>query len=225
MKLELKWVETSELEDKPSMIEELEAVDGILVPGGFGKRGAEGKLRVIEYARTRKKPFLGICFGMQLAVVEFSRNVLGLKDANSTEVDPSTPHPVIYLMPEQEEVTEKGGTMRLGAMPIHIKKGTMAQMLYGNDIIYQRHRHRYEVNPKYWEALQREGMIISGTSPDGKRVEIIELREHPYFIATQFHPEFKSRPGNPDPAFLGLIRASTEMSKVKDVANIGRIAV
>jgi CTP synthase len=225
VKLELKWIETSELENNPSMIRELDYVDGILVPGGFGKRGAEGKMKVIEYARTMKKPFLGICFGMQLAIVEFSRNVLGLKEANSIEIDPSTPHPVIYLMPEQEEVVEKGGTMRLGALPIHVKRGTMAHMLYGNDIIYQRHRHRYEVNPRYWETLQRGGMIISGTSPDGRRVEIIELGDHPYFIATQFHPEFKSRPGKPDPAFLGLIRASAEVGKVKDADRIKRIAV
>lgn len=225
VKLEIKWIETSELENSPSMIKELDTVDGILVPGGFGKRGAEGKLMAIEYARTRKKPFLGICFGMQLAIVEFSRNVLGLKDANSTEIDPLTPYPVICLMPEQEEVTEMGGTMRLGALPIHIKKGTMAHDLYQSDLIYQRHRHRYEVNPNFWEALQQRGLIISGISPDGKRVEIIELRDHPYFIATQFHPEFKSRPGNPDPVFLGLIRASTEMNKIKDVDRIKRIAL
>ncbi len=225
VRLEIEWIETSELENSPSMIKKLDTVDGILVPGGFGKRGAEGKLMSIEYARTHKKPFLGICFGMQLAIVEFSRNVLGLKDANSTEIDPFTPHPVIYLMPEQEEITEKGGTMRLGALPIHIKRGTIAHSLYNNDIIYQRHRHRYEVNPKYWETLQQNGLVISGKSPDGRRVEIIELQNHPYFIATQFHPEFKSRPGNPDPVFLGLIRASTEMRNVKEINNLKKIAL
>ncbi len=223
VKLEIKWIETSELENNLAMIEQLDTVDGILVPGGFGKRGAEGKLKVIEYARTRRKPFLGICFGMQLAIVEFARNVLNLKDANSTEIDPTTPHPVIYLMPEQEEIIDKGGTMRLGALPIRIKGGTMAHALYGNNIISQRHRHRYEVNPRYWESLQKNGLIISGTSPDGIRIEIIELKEHPYFIATQFHPEFKSRPGKPDPVFLGLIRASIEAAKIKDEESVKRI--
>lgn len=207
--LSIEWVEVEELEKDGPALGVLERCDGILVPGGFGSRGAEGKIKAIEYARTTGKPFLGICFGMQLAVVEFARNVAGLKEANSTEISPGTPHPVIDLMPEQASLAMKGGTMRLGSERIVIKPGTLAAQLYGAET-HQRHRHRYEVNPTYWDTLQRSGLTFSGHSPDTTRVEIIELSNHPYFIATQFHPEFKSRPGRPDPAYLGLINAAAE---------------
>lgn len=180
---------------------------GIVVPGGFGNRGIEGKIRTVQYVREKKVPFLGICLGMQMAVVEFARNVLGLKDANSAEFSETTKNPVIHIMKEQKEVIQKGGTMRLGSYPCLLKEGTKAWEVYEKREIAERHRHRYEYNNDYKESLEKAGLICSGTSPNGELVEIVELREHPYFIAAQFHPELKSRPNKPAPLFEGLIKA------------------
>lgn len=193
--------------------DKLSAYDGVVVPGGFGNRGIEGKIQTIKYARENNVPFLGICLGMQMAVVEFARDVLGLKDANSEEFDELTKNPVIHIMHDQKEVTKKGGTMRLGAYPCNIKKGSLTEKVYKTDKISERHRHRFEYNNDYREAIEENGLIISGTSPDGKLVEIVELKEHPYFIACQFHPEFKSRPDKPAPLFVGLIKKAKEHSK------------
>lgn len=189
------------------MTEILKKVDGIIVPGGFGIRGIEGKIRAIKYAREVGKPFLGLCLGLQTAVIEFARNVCGKKKANSTEFNPKTPDPVIDILPWQKKISNLGGTMRLGSWPCKIKNGTLAQRLYGKSLIHERHRHRYEVHPKYHQILQKEGLIFSGTSLDQKLVEMIELPSHPFFIATQFHPEFKSRPLRPHPLFKGFISA------------------
>ena len=188
--------------------EKLSGLQGIIVPGGFGNRGVEGKIETIKYARENNIPFLGICLGMQMAVVEFARNVLGLKDANSSEFNETTSNPVIHIMEEQIGIDKKGGTMRLGTYPCIIKDGTLAKQLYGAEKISERHRHRYEYNNEYKEKLENAGLICSGTSPDGKLVEIIEYKNHPYFIAGQFHPEFKSRPNRPAPLFVGLIEAA-----------------
>ena len=182
--------------------------DGILVPGGFGKRGIDGKILAIKYARENNIPFLGICLGMQMAVVEFARNVLGLKDANSAEFDNETQNPVIHIMETQKDITEKGGTMRLGAYPCKIKKDTLAYKIYKEENISERHRHRFEYNNDYKERLENAGLICSGTSPDESLVEIVELKNHPFFIAGQFHPEFKSRPDRPAPLFREFIRSS-----------------
>ena len=186
----------------------LAGLQGIIVPGGFGNRGVEGKIETIKYARENKIPFLGICLGMQSAVIEFARNVLGIKDANSAEFDNETQNPVIHIMDDQVGVDKKGGTMRLGAYPCIIKENTLAKEVYGTDQISERHRHRYEYNNEYRERLENAGLICSGTSPDGRLVEIVEYREHPYFIAGQFHPELKSRPNKPAPLFVGLVRAA-----------------
>ncbi len=205
----LNWYESTLIEkgkiDPKRIVEENDAV--IVLPG-FGVRGAEGKIAAIREAREANKPFLGICFGMQLAVVEIARNVAGLEKANSTEIDPHTPHPVIDLLEEQRHITRKGGTMRLGAYAIKLIRGTLVHKLYGRDIVYERHRHRYEVNPKYLNKLVAAGLEVSGYSLEGGRVEFIELRDHPFFVGTQAHPEFKSRPLKPSPVFLGLIKAA-----------------
>ena len=187
--------------------DKLKDIDGVIVPGGFGNRGIEGKIETIKYVRENKIPFLGICLGMQMAVVEFARNVLGLKDANSTELDKNTKNPVIHIMEDQKTVKKKGGTMRLGAYPCIIKKGTLASKLYEKEEISERHRHRYEFNNDYRESIEKAGLKISGTSPDGFLVEMVELEKHPYFIAGQFHPELKSRPNKPSPLFVGLVKA------------------
>ena len=184
--------------------------DGILVPGGFGNRGIEGKIASIKYARENNIPFLGICLGMQMAVVEFCRNVLKIQDANSAEFSTTTKNPVIHIMETQKAVTEKGGTMRLGSYPCLIKKDTLAYEIYGEENINERHRHRFEYNNEYKERLENAGLICSGTSPDGNLVEIVEYRNHPFFIAGQFHPEFKSRPDRPAPLFKALIKAAKE---------------
>ncbi|PCN50176.1 CTP synthetase [Candidatus Geothermarchaeota archaeon ex4572_27] len=210
VKVRLDFIETEGFEEDPSRVEVLEGYDGIMVLPGFGARGAEGKIMAAGFARERGIPFLGICFGMQLAVVEFARNVAGLKDANSTEIDPKTPHPVIDLLPEQVGVDRLGGTMRLGAQATILEPGTLAYRLYGQPVIFERHRHRYEVNPAYWDLLQRKGMVFSGYSPDKRRIEVIELPDHPFYLGTQFHPEFKSRPGKPSPVYLGFVRACLE---------------
>lgn len=186
----------------------LSAVSGILVPGGFGDRGIDGKLLAIQYAREHQIPFLGLCLGMQLAIVEFSRNVIGFADAHSAELNPGTTHPVIHLMPEQDGIEDLGGTLRLGAYPCVLAEGTKARALYGAEIIEERHRHRYEVNNYYRNDFTRNGLLLSGLSPDGRIVEMIELPSHPWFLATQAHPEFKSRPNRPHPLFRGFIGAA-----------------
>ena len=191
---------------------------GILVPGGFGNRGIEGKIQAIKYARENKIPFLGICLGMQTAVIEYARDVLNMKDANSTEFDEKTNYPVIDIMAEQKNLEDKGGTMRLGAYPCKIKNGTLAEKLYGKELIFERHRHRYEFNSKFKNEFEKSGFIISGSSPDGKFAEIVELPEsvHEFFIAAQFHPEFKTRPNNPHPLFKGFVKAIYEKQIMKN---------
>ncbi|MCH1626200.1 CTP synthase [Fredinandcohnia quinoae] len=186
----------------------LAGVDGIIVPGGFGDRGIEGKIATMTYARENKIPLFGICLGMQLASVEFARNVLGLKGAHSAEIYPETPHPIIDLLPEQKDIEDLGGTLRLGLYPCKIIEGTKAYEAYNDEVVYERHRHRYEFNNHYRQAMEEAGFIFSGTSPDGRLVEIIELKDHPWFLASQFHPEFKSRPNRPQPLFKEFIRAS-----------------
>ena len=217
-KIDIRWVNSEEIEEnKPDLSEVFKDIDGIIVPGGFGYRGIEGKIDAIRYARENKIPYLGLCLGMQCAVIEFARNVCGMKKANSSEFIPDTPYPVIDLMSDQEDVTEKGGTMRLGIYPCKLKDGTKARKLYDNkEIIYERHRHRYEVSNELRPILEKAGLIISGTSPDGRLVEIIELKDHPYFAATQAHPEFKSRPNRPHPLFLGFIEAALKERKKKE---------
>lgn len=208
-KVNIKWIDSEEV-NAGNAEEYLGDVQGILVPGGFGQRGTEGKITAITYARTHQVPYLGLCLGMQLAIVEFARNVLGLPKAASIELEPETPDPVIALMPEQDGIEDIGGTLRLGAYPCVLEKGSLAEALYGECEISERHRHRYEVNNAYREALQEKGMRLSGLSPDGRIVEMIELPEHPFFIATQAHPEFKSRPDKAHPLFKGLIAAAAE---------------
>lgn len=203
----IKWIPSEEVTPE-NVSEKLSGVSGILVPGGFGDRGIDGKLYAIQYARENKIPFLGLCLGMQLSIVEYARNVVGFTDAHSAELDPSTIHPVIHLMPEQDGVEDLGGTLRLGAYPCVLKEGTIAHKLYGTTEISERHRHRYEVNNYYREDLKKNGMIFSGLSPDGRIVEMIELKDHPWFVATQAHPEFKSRPNRPHPLFKGFIEAA-----------------
>lgn len=217
-KIDIRWVNSEELEEnKPDLSEVFKDIDGIIVPGGFGYRGIEGKIDAIRYARENKIPYLGLCLGMQCAVIEFARNVCAMEKANSSEFIPDTPYPVIDLMSDQEDVTEKGGTMRLGIYPCKLKDGTKARKLYDNkEIIYERHRHRYEVSNELRPILEKAGLVISGTSPDGRLVEIIELKDHPYFEATQAHPEFKSRPNRPHPLFLGFIEAALKERKKKE---------
>ncbi len=205
----IEWVDSEivTLENAPELFAD---VSGILVPGGFGNRGIEGKIAAIQYARENNIPFLGLCLGMQLSIVEFVRNVVGHSNANSVEFDPNTEHPVIHLMPDQEGVENIGGTLRLGSYPCELADGTKALEVYGEKLIHERHRHRYEVNNDYRETLSENGMRLSGISPDGRIVEMIELAEHPWFIATQAHPELKSRPNKPHPLFAGFIKAALE---------------
>ncbi len=203
----------SETIAKDTVESKLKDLDGIIVPGGFGNRGIEGKIETIRYARENNIPFLGICLGMQMAVVEFTRNVLGLKDSNSAEFSESTQNPVIHIMEEQKKIYKKGGTMRLGSYPCLLKQGSLAYKLYEKEIIDERHRHRYEYNNEYKDRLEKAGLICSGTSPDGSLVEIVELKNHPFFIAGQFHPELKSRPNRPAPLFIGLVKAAKERKK------------
>ncbi|MGC9051430.1 CTP synthase [Pyrobaculum sp.] len=207
VKPELVWINSVEVEKDPDRLGKL-GLDAVVVLPGFGKRGTEGMIECVRHARVEKIPFLGICFGMQLAVVEFARNVLGLREANSTELDPETPHPVVHLAPEQKEVDVLGGSMILGNREVEIVPGTLAASLYGTNATVERHRHRYEVNLSYLPKLSEAGLVVSGWRRDVRRVEIIELPGHPYFIATQFHPEFRSRPAKPRPVFLGLLKAA-----------------
>lgn len=210
--VKIRWVDSEEVTEETAA-KLLDGVNGILVPGGFGTRGTEGKITAIRYAREQKIPFLGICLGMQMAIVEYARHVLGYADANSIELDPDTQHPVIALMPEQNGVTNIGGTLRLGAYPCILKDGTAALKLYGTKEISERHRHRYEVNNDYREQLEAHGMVLSGISPDGRIVEMLELPDHPFFVGTQGHPELKSRPNRAHPLFAGLVRAAVEYSQ------------
>jgi len=198
-----RWIETTDLADARV----LDGVNGVIVPGGFGSRGTQGKIEIIRRAREEQIPFLGLCLGLQLAVVEFARNACGLTGAHSTEFDPNTPYPVIDLLPEQKNITEKGGTMRLGAYEAVLKKGSLVRKLYGSASISERHRHRYEVNPEYHTVLADHGLALSGTSQDGRLVEFIELPTHAFFVATQAHPELKSRMETPSPLFYGFIQA------------------
>jgi len=205
-KVKVDYIEAERLENSDG-IKLLEGHDGIFIPYGFGPRGTEGKINGIRFARENNVPFLGVCYGFQLAVVEFARNVCGLKEANSTEINPETPYPVIDLMPEQRKVNNKGGTMRLGAHEVRVHKNTIAYTLYDAEKIIERHRHRWEVNPDYWSTLKNKGMVFSGNSPDTRRKEILELPDRFFFFASQFHGEFKSRPTKPEPEYYGFIKA------------------
>ncbi len=205
--VDIQWIDAEEVTDE-NVAELVGSADGILVPGGFGDRGVEGKISAIRYARENNVPFLGICLGMQLASIEYARNVLGLEGAHSAELNPETPYPIIDLLPEQKDVEDMGGTLRLGLFPCKLTDGTVAAATYNEQIVYERHRHRYEFNNEYRDQMEKAGFIFSGTSPDGRLVEIIELEEHPYFIASQFHPEFSSRPTRPQPLFREFVGAS-----------------
>jgi CTP synthase len=207
--VEIKWIHSEKL-DENNCDEVLKDSDGILVPGGFGDRGIDGKICAIRYARENKIPFLGICLGMQLAVVEFARNVVGLKGAHSSELDPKTSYPVIDLMPEQRDIEEMGGTMRLGLYPCKLADETKAKDAYKEELVYERHRHRYEFNNEFRDKITEHGLVISGVSPDERLVEIIEIKDHPWFVASQFHPEFKSRPTRSHPLFRDFIKAAKE---------------
>ncbi|MEW6092879.1 MAG: CTP synthase [Chloroflexota bacterium] len=209
---EILWVLSTDLE-KGKGWEMVKSADGIIVPGGFGSRGTEGKIQAAKYARENKVPYLGLCLGMQLMCIEFARNVLGHEDANSTEFDRSTGHPVIDLMLEQRAITDMGGTMRLGLYPCVLQPGTKAAAAYGEKQVEERHRHRWELNNAFREEYEKAGMVFSGISPDGKLVEIAELKEHPYMVGSQFHPEFLSRPMRPHPLFVGLVKAAKERGK------------
>ena len=212
--VDIRWISSEDV-TMENAAEMLSDCDGILVPGGFGDRGVEGKIAAISYARQNKIPFFGICLGMQMAVVEFARNVLGYTDANSSEFDENGAHSVIDIMPEQKEITDKGGTMRLGLYPCKLVDGSRAKGIYKGNLIYERHRHRYEFNNEFRKAMQDAGLILSGLSPDERLVEIVELPDHPWFIGVQFHPEFKSRPNRPHPLFADFIRASLEAKNNK----------
>ena len=215
--------ETIEKEGLPS---EVQHADGVLVPMGFGPRGTEGKIATVRFAREKRIPFLGICFGMQLAVVEFARDMCGLAGANSSEVDPETPYPVIDLMSAQKGLAQKGGTMRLGMYPCVTLDGSLAQKIYGKKKISERHRHRYEFNNEYRSTLEKHGMVFSGLSPEGDLVEIVELADHPWFVASQFHPEFKSRPLDCHPIFRGFVRAAiTYKSETKEAPLLKELRV
>ncbi len=209
VKVDLDWVDSEQLDSPENVAERLDEADGMVVFGGFGERGVEGMVGAARYARESGKPYLGLCLGMQIAVVEYARNVAGLEMANSTEFDEEAPHPVVGIMPDQVGV-DLGGTMRLGSWPCKLEAGTLAAEVYGTDLVHERHRHRYEVNNDYREVLEDAGLVFSGTSPDGKLVEISELRNHPFFIGSQFHPEFKSRPLRPHPLFDGFVGACVQ---------------
>ncbi len=212
--VDIKWVD-SETVNNDNVAELLGDVSGILVPGGFGNRGIEGKITAIKFARENKIPFLGLCLGMQLSIVEFARDVLGYEDAHSVELDPNTTHPVIHLMPDQEGIDDIGGTLRLGSYPCVLNKDSLAYKLYGEETIHERHRHRYEVNNDFRKVLSENGMLLSGISPDGRIVEMVEIPTHPWFVATQAHPELKSRPNRPHPLFKGFIEAAVNYQENK----------
>lgn len=211
-RINIRWVNSEEL-THGNIEEALKGVDGILVPGGFGGRGIEGKIDAARYARVNKIPYFGICLGMQIAMIEFARNVCGYADANSVEWDDSTKNPIIHLMPDQNDVTNMGGTLRLGNWPCKLKAETKTHEVYGENLVLERHRHRYEFNNDYREVVEKNGVIFSGLSPDNYLVEIVELKDHPWFVGCQFHPEFKSRPNRPHPLFAGFVKASSEYSE------------
>jgi CTP synthase len=216
-KIDIKWINAEHLDEKDPE-ELLKGVDGILIPGGFGERGLVGKIRAIEYARVKKIPMFGICLGMHMTVVEFARNICGIADADSSEVNIDCKNPVIDLLPEQKNIEDKGGTMRLGLYPCKLIPGTLAAKAYGDvDVVMERHRHRYEFNNEYRDVLEKNGLIISGVSPDNNLVEIVEMKNDTWFLACQFHPEFKSRPGKPHPLFRDFIGAAIEYLKNKEV--------
>ncbi|WP_175615932.1 CTP synthase [Piscibacillus halophilus] len=205
--VEVKWISSENVNDE-NAADYLSDVDGILVPGGFGDRAIEGKISAIKYARENNIPFLGICLGMQLATVEYARNVLGLKGAHSAEIDPNTPHPIIDLLPKQKDIEDLGGTLRLGVYACRLQNGTKAHEAYDDEVVYERHRHRYEFNNEYRQQMESTGFVFSGKSPDDRLIEIIELKDHPWFVASQFHPEFKSRPTRPQPLFRDFVEHS-----------------
>jgi CTP synthase len=217
-RVKVEYIEAEAFEKDPKSASKLNNYDGIFIPYGFGPRGTEGKMKAIQFARENNIPFLGVCYGFQIAVIEFARNVCELEDANSTEINPETPHPVIDLMPEQLSVKHKGATMRLGAHKVCITKGTIAHKLYGNDEILERHRHRWEVNPNYWDILTKHGLVFSGKDPDGRRMEILELPDRFFFFASQFHGEFKSRPTKPDAEYYGFVKACLNRKMGEDKA-------
>jgi CTP synthase len=220
--LKIRWVNSEDLETQEAD-KYLHGVDGVVVPGGFGSRGVDGKVRAIQYVRENKIPFLGLCLGMQCSVVEWARNVAHLERANSSEIDPETPNPVISLLPEQQDVVDLGGTMRLGLYPCRIKPETLASRLYQDEVVYERHRHRYEFNNAFRNLFLESGYVISGTSPDGRLVEMIEYADHPFFIASQFHPEFQSRPSAPHPLFVGFMQAAYRKADVENVPAVAAI--
>lgn len=211
--IDIRWINAEQV-NAENAADLLTGVDGILVPGGFGDRGIEGKIETIRFARENKVPFLGICLGMQLACIEFARNVLGLQGANSSEINPETRYPVIDLLPEQKEIENLGGTMRLGVSPCKIEKGSKAYQAYQEEVVYERHRHRYEFNNEYRSMMEEKGFMFSGTSPDGRLIEVIELSDHPWFIASQFHPEFTSRPNKSQALFRDFVKASTKVNQL-----------
>ncbi|MDB4653600.1 CTP synthase [Synechococcus sp. AH-551-E02] len=223
--LDLHWVCAEQIEtDGADAL--LRGMDAVVVPGGFGNRGVDGKIAAIRWAREQRVPFLGLCLGMQTAVIEWARNQAGLPEATSEELDPSTPHPVIHLLPEQQDVVDLGGTMRLGVYPCRIAPDTLAERLYGEQVVYERHRHRFEFNNAYRNLFLEAGYLVSGTSPDGRLVELIELKGHPFFTACQYHPEFLSRPGRPHPLFRGLIEAAQQRlpdSPAQAIRNQGEV--
>jgi CTP synthase len=216
-RIEIDWVDSETLvgdrEDATTAEERLRECDGILIPGGFGSRGFEGKIEAARFARENGVPYLGVCFGMHVAVCEFARNVVGMDGANSTECDPETPYPVIDLLPEQKEIADLGGTMRLGADPIKLNEGTRAREAYGEAVAYERHRHRYEVNNMLRKRLESAGLVMSGTSPDGRLVEVVEIPDHPFYVASQYHPEFKSRPDRPAPLFREFVGGALQHAR------------
>lgn len=213
--VEIKWIETTDLQNDEDAAKAMQGIDGLIVPGGFGSRGVEGKIKAIKYAREHKIPFLGLCYGLQIAVIEFARNVCGLDCANTTEIDPKTENPVICILPEQDEIEELGGTMRLGGYDVVVEKGTLAYSLYKSGKVRERFRHRFNVNPKYIDELQSKGLVFSGRAPKKRIMQIMELPKdrHPFFLGTQFHPEFTSRPLKPNPCFLGFVKAGMERNK------------
>jgi CTP synthase len=215
----VRWVDAEDM-SYDEAAELLDSVDGVLVPGGFGSRGWEGKILACRVARERQIPYLGICLGMHVAVSEFARHVVGLDGANSTEMDPETPYPVIDLLPEQKEVEDLGGTMRLGAQAVELADETRARETYAEAVIHERHRHRYEVNNHFRARLIEAGLVVSGTYQEGRLVEIVELPEHPWFVASQFHPEFKSRPMRPAPLFRDFVGAALERARSRDRAAV-----
>ncbi len=211
--VKINWINSEEVTAE-NVDELLQNADGILVPGGFGDRGVEGKIEAIRYAREKKVPFFGICLGMQLASVEFARNVLGFDGAHSAELNPETPFPIIDLLPEQKDIEDLGGTLRLGLYPCKLNDDSLAQKAYADEVVYERHRHRYEFNNQYRQQMEEHGFIFSGTSPDGRLVEVIEIKDHPWFLASQFHPEFTSRPNRPQPLFRDFVAASLKNAEV-----------